>query len=131
MRFDHALQYLGDFGRYQKTVYFTICIMAIPTAWHSLGNTFLSASPDHQCRLDEGQTYNASEAYDEVRRCTIPRLEDGSWDSCMRYANASTSDGGDCDPDELGDAVACDMGWVYDKTFYQKTAVTEVRCKLH
>ena len=125
MQFENALRYLGDFGLYQRVVYFTLCIMSIPTAWHSLGNTFLSASPDHQCRLYEGYTYNASKAHDEMRNCSIPKLEDGSWDSCKMYANASQPYS-ECNVDELGQPVPCEMGWVYDRTVYKETAVSQV-----
>ena len=125
MQFVEALKYLGDFGRYQKVVYFSLCLLAIPCAWHSLGNTFLSASPDHQCRLYDGYAYNTSEAHDGVKDCTIPTLEDGSWDSCRRY-NISTPSDGECSSDELGETIPCDIGWVYDSTFYDRTAVTEV-----
>ena len=125
MQFENALRYLGDFGLYQRVVYFTLCIMSIPTAWHSLGNTFLSASPDHQCRLYEGYTYNASKAHDEVRNCSIPKLEDGNWDSCKMYANASQPYS-ECNVDELGQPVPCEMGWVYDRTVYKETAVSQV-----
>ena len=124
MHFDEALKYLGDFGRYQKVVYFTLCLLAIPCAWHSLGNTFLSASPDHHCSLYDGYTYNTSQ--EALMSCAVPRKDDGSWDSCRRY-NVSIGPGGvECSPDEPREIIPCDMGWVFDSTFYDKTAVTEV-----
>ncbi|XP_071800949.1 organic cation transporter protein-like [Asterias amurensis] len=123
MQFDEALKYLGDFGRYQKVIYFTLCLLAIPCAWHSLGNTFLSASPDHHCSLYDGYTYNTSQ--EALMSCAVPRKDDGSWDSCRRY-NISIGPGGvECSPDEPRETIPCDMGWVFDSTFYDKTAVTE------
>ncbi|XP_033635850.1 organic cation transporter protein-like isoform X2 [Asterias rubens] len=122
MHFDEALKYLGDFGRYQKVVYFTLCLLAIPCAWHSLGNTFLSASPDHHCSLYDGYTYNTSQ--EALMSCAVPRKDDGSWDSCRRY-NISIGPGGvECSPDEPRDTIPCDE-WVYDSTSYTKTAVSE------
>ena len=130
MEFDTALKYLGDFGLYQKVVYFALSLMAIPVAWHSTGNTFLSALPDHQCRLDQGYVYNASEAYDRVRACEIPKLEDGQWDRCNMY-NSSLADGSDngtqeCYPTDEWQSIPCQMGWVYDDTIYKSTVVAEV-----
>ncbi|XP_022095364.1 organic cation transporter protein-like [Acanthaster planci] len=127
MQFDKALKYLGDFGVYQRVVYFSLCLMAVPVAWHSTGNTFLSAKPAHQCRLYQGYVYNASEAYDTVRSCEIPKLKDGQWDSCNMYNTSATHDdnNGECNSTYLWQSIPCQMGWVYDDGIYRSTVVTE------
>ena len=119
MRYDDILRYLGDFGRYQKYMYFTICLLAIPCAWHSLGNTFLSAQPEHYCRTFPGQEY---EEFSPTKNCTIP-YKNQEWEKCERYNRTAPYD--QCD--EEGVVLGCDKGWVYDTTFYESTAVTEVR----
>ena len=127
MQFDDVLKDLGDFGRYQKMVYLSICLLAIPCSWHTLGNTYLSASPRHYCRTTEDQVY---EGFSELKTCSIPRLERGEWDQCNRYSNLSAVFNV-CLSDEvsgLGDkrTVGCDRGWVYDTTYYGSTAVSQV-----
>lgn len=123
MRYDDILKYLGEFGRYQKCMYFTICLLAIPCAWHSLGNTFLSASPEHYCRSYPGQVYE--DGVSPTKNCTIP-FKNGEWSKCERF-NQSAPPYDQCsDPAEESVVVGCDLGWVYDTTFYDSTAVTEV-----
>ncbi|XP_072019016.1 organic cation transporter protein-like [Amphiura filiformis] len=117
MRYNDILKYLGEFGRYQKYVYFTICLLAIPSAWHSLGNTFLSAQPEHYCRSFPGQEY---EKFSPTKNCTIP-FKNKEWSKCEKYNRSEPYD--QC-KDE-GIVLKCDQGWVYDTTFYESTAVTD------
>ncbi|KAH1003435.1 hypothetical protein HUJ04_003451 [Dendroctonus ponderosae] len=45
MGYDDVISMLGDFGRYQKRIYFLLCLPAILCAFHKLGNVFLIAEP--------------------------------------------------------------------------------------
>ena len=150
MEFDDILKDLGEFGRYQKMVYFTVCLLAIPCSWHTLGNTYLSASPKHYCRVpadavnsDDSKTAGSYSEYESVdgsktpkagfeedskfKTCTIPRITTGrgdyEWDPCRRYANLSAG----CSGDEARETMACDQEWVYDTTHYGSTAVSQVK----
>ncbi|XP_060519690.1 organic cation transporter protein-like [Cylas formicarius] len=53
MGFDEVITLLGDFGTYQKRVYFLLCLPAIISAFHKLGNVFLLAEPRYRCRLPD------------------------------------------------------------------------------
>ncbi|XP_072019616.1 organic cation transporter protein-like [Amphiura filiformis] len=117
MRYDDILKNIGEFGRYQKYVCITICLLAIPSAWHSLGNTFLSAQPEHYCRTFPGQEY---EEFSPTKNCTIP-CKNKEWSKCVKYNRSEPFD--QC-KDE-GVVLKCDQGWVYDNTFYESTAVTD------
>ena len=134
MRYDDILTHLGEFGRYQKCLFLAICLLAVPCSWHSLGNTFLSASPEHYCRSYPGQSYEDLSA---VKNCTIPYSRNGGgWSKCERY-NVSVLSSADADQcstlDEADDSVAmpttvaCNHGYVYDTTFYRSSAVSQVR----
>ncbi|XP_066254566.1 organic cation transporter protein-like [Euwallacea similis] len=50
MGFDDVIPVLGDFGKYQKRIYFLLCLPAITSAFHKLGNVFLLAEPQYRCR---------------------------------------------------------------------------------
>ena len=49
--FDDVLKALGQFGRYQKRVYFLLFMPTIFCAMHKLAWVFLGAQVDHRCRL--------------------------------------------------------------------------------
>merc|ERR1719232_1077299 len=55
--FDEVLKHLGEWGPYQKTLYFMLCIPAcLPAAFLAFNQVFLSAEPKHWCSqpgLDE------------------------------------------------------------------------------
>ena len=42
---------LGEFGRYQKLVYFMVCLPAALTAGLTLSSVFTEFSPDHRCAV--------------------------------------------------------------------------------
>jgi len=48
MGFDDVIPILGDFGKYQKRIYFLLCLPAITSAFHKLGNVFLLAEPQYR-----------------------------------------------------------------------------------
>ncbi|XP_077990549.1 organic cation transporter protein-like [Glandiceps talaboti] len=123
MQFDDILKELGEFGRYQKWIYFLICLASIPSAMVNLGNSFLSASDDHYCRVYDNQTYDTSSP---LTNCTIPyTYSDDSWDMCTRYdLNMSGGISRELCYPRTG-TIDCDDGWVYDRSTYENTVVFE------
>ncbi|XP_077977749.1 organic cation transporter protein-like [Glandiceps talaboti] len=119
MKFDEILEYLGSFGKYQKIQLALVCLAAIPCAFYSTANTFLSASSDHYCLTYDNQTYNDVST---LKNCTIPYDNDGSeWSKCNRY-NVTLSPQPDCYSGR-DDTLECDNGWVYDRSTYERTVV--------
>ncbi len=51
--FDDILVHLGNFGRYQRRVYFFLFLPTIFSAMHKLAWVFLGAKVNHRCRLEE------------------------------------------------------------------------------
>ena len=47
--FDDILRELGEFGRYQKILYFSTCLMIIPTALQIFILVFATGSPNFHC----------------------------------------------------------------------------------
>lgn len=51
MGYDDIFPHLGEFGRYQKRIYFLVCLPAFTCAFHKLAGVFLLAKPDTRCLL--------------------------------------------------------------------------------
>ncbi|KAL3284587.1 hypothetical protein HHI36_018744 [Cryptolaemus montrouzieri] len=111
MGYDEVITLLGDFGRYQKRIYFLLCLPAVICAFHKLGNVFLIAEPHQRCALpgeSEDAPYRINKTlfeeyypWDSVNKkfseCEI--IIDNHTENCQRY--------------------------IYDHSVYGYTAVTE------
>lgn len=49
MDFDQILEEIGEFGRYQKTNYFLICLPVMFAAANSLSYVFTAGAPSYRC----------------------------------------------------------------------------------
>jgi hypothetical protein len=61
IHFDDILKEVGEFGPYQRKIYFLLFIPTIFSAMHKLSWVFLGAKVGHRCRLDgepENSTYH-------------------------------------------------------------------------
>ncbi|EDV53886.1 organic cation transporter-like protein [Drosophila erecta] len=119
MGYDEAIVHLGDFGRYQKIIYFLICLTSIPVAFHKLAGVFLLAKPDFRCALpfENGSSYELSPhlwnlSYPQNERCSYYDV-----DYTAEYLNGSI-------PRSSNDTKSCSR-YVYDQSKYLNSAVTE------
>ncbi|XP_041350867.1 organic cation transporter protein-like [Gigantopelta aegis] len=124
MKFDDVFQYIGDFGKYQKFVYFTAVSIAIASAFHALIVVFSVTEPKSRCAIPgvSNDTYaSQGESHERLLDLTIP------WDvnvdgvpersRCKRFDyNVTDSD--------VKRVVDCDA-WVYDKTVFEETVTSE------
>lgn len=84
--YDDILKILGEFGRYQKILFFCICLGALPAAFNNMTIVFLAAVPDHQCSVPSAKRLNLSTS--DYLYLTIPLItKDGErvFDACHRY----------------------------------------------
>lgn len=51
MGYDEVLVPLGDFGKYQRLIFFLLCLTAISCAFHKMSRTFIFAKPNFRCQL--------------------------------------------------------------------------------
>lgn len=125
MGYEDVIILLGDFGRYQRRIYFLLYLTCISCAFNKMGGVFLTAKTDFRCLLPQENRDNASFFLPpEVANLTRPRDDEtGGWSQCERYDvdfidlhNTS---------DALLPTVKCDA-FVYDKTDYDLTVTTEV-----
>lgn len=124
MGYDAVIPYLGEFGRYQKRIYFLLCLPAILCAFHKLAGPFLLATPDHRCQLPfehSNVTYNIST---HIKNLSYPiePLKD-TYSSC-EYLNATYDEEYLNGNVPANKAISCNK-WVYDKSVYLSSTVTE------
>lgn len=130
MAYEDLFTYIGDFGRYQKRIYFLLCLTAIPCGFHKLASVFLMARPEHRCQMP---TEYPNAAYDltanqwrmaypidsiskNYSKCEI--LDADFTDDYFR-ANISATESKYCD------------SFIYDTSTYQSSTVIEwtMACK--
>ncbi|KAJ3635265.1 hypothetical protein MTP99_008185 [Tenebrio molitor] len=112
MGYDDVLPLIGDFGRYQKRIYFLLCLPAILCAFHKLGNVFLVAEPEYRCRLPQ-ELGNAS--YHDLSREELNKSY--PWDPLKKKYSS-------CEMFEENETRQC-KDFVYDESVYGYTAVIE------
>ncbi|ESO88972.1 hypothetical protein LOTGIDRAFT_106739 [Lottia gigantea] len=114
MDFEEIIKALGDFGPYQKRVYFLMCLTSTFTAVQVMATVFTFGVPDHRCSIPgvENDTYNtgsfSSQEYHYnnsiYRECTITEASD----------NTTSTNPNVCHQ------------WVYDKSVFESTIVSDM-----
>ncbi|XP_043653157.1 organic cation transporter protein [Drosophila teissieri] len=119
MGYDDVITHLGEFGPYQKRIYYLLCLPAIVCAFHKLAGVFLLAKPDFRCALpyENGSTYELSPhlwnlSYPQDDRCSYYDV-----DYTAEYLNGSI-------PRSSNETKTCSR-YVYDRSKYLNSAVTE------
>lgn len=129
MGYDDVILKMGEFGRYQRRIYFVLCLPAISCAFHKMGGVFLSAKTDFRCLLPDENPENATfPISSEIASINFPwDNKENNWSRCERYdfgitdlQNVSYTNISLTTP-----TVKCDS-FVYDKSQYILTATTEV-----
>ncbi len=136
MFFDELLHHIGEFGRYQRRVYFLACMMVIPTAWHIAIQVFTAGYTDFWCKIPEWEDVECTKWNFTDTKCEEAKRDIGvpaspgdvpPFKQCRRY-NVS---GVDFNPElnssaVFDDTLKCDAGWVYDTSQYKSTIITDV-----
>ncbi|KAL1517616.1 hypothetical protein ABEB36_001355 [Hypothenemus hampei] len=114
MSYEDVIPLLGDFGRYQKKIYFLLCLPAILCAFHKLGNVFLIAEPNYRCKLP----YEFSNA--------SYKLESSEWEKWFPYNKTSGTFSSSCivNVENSSDTKSCEE-FIYDHDAYGYTSVIE------
>ncbi|XP_026805656.1 organic cation transporter protein [Rhopalosiphum maidis] len=124
MTYDDLLHKIGDFGKYQKRIYFFLCLPAISCALHKLAGVFILAKTDHRCQLP-GELNNASYALPiNIMNMSYPfdyKLDHFS--SCKMYDTNFTETYYSSNI-PANHSINCHR-WIYDRETFQNTAVME------
>ncbi|EDL33556.1 solute carrier family 22 member 21 isoform X1 [Mus musculus] len=128
--YDEVTAFLGEWGTFQRLIFFLLSASIIPNGFTGLSAVFLTAIPEHRCRIPD--TVNLSSAW---RNHSIPmETKDGPEvpQKCRRYRLATIANfselglepGRDVDLEQL-EQENCLDGWEYDKDIFLSTIVTE------
>lgn len=124
MTYDDLLHKIGDFGKYQKRIYFFLCLPAISCALHKLSGVFILAKTDYRCQLP-GEPDNASYALPpNIMNMSYPfdyKLDHFS--SCKMY-DTNFTEAYYSSNTTANQSINCHR-WIYDKGSNQNTAVME------
>uniref|UniRef100_A0ABD2WW67 Major facilitator superfamily (MFS) profile domain-containing protein n=1 Tax=Trichogramma kaykai TaxID=54128 RepID=A0ABD2WW67_9HYME len=89
--FDEVLLHVGEKGRYQNIMYYLLCIPAtLPAAFLVFSQVFVSATPDHWCRIPELHKLRGILSLEDRKALSLPYSEkklDGrlEYDKCTMY----------------------------------------------
>ncbi|CAO2643090.1 Solute carrier family 22 member 5 [Lemmus lemmus] len=128
--YDQVTAFLGDWGPFQRLIFFLLSASIIPNGFNGMSVVFLAGSPEHRCLVPD--TVNLSSAW---RNHSIPlETKDGRQvpQSCRRYRLATIANfsalglepGLDVDLGQL-EQESCLDGWEYSKDVFLSTIVTE------
>ncbi|XP_019497766.1 PREDICTED: solute carrier family 22 member 4 [Hipposideros armiger] len=128
--YDEAIAFLGEWGPFQRLIFFLLSLSIIPNGFNGMSVVFLAGTPEHRCRVPD--TANLSSAW---RNHSVPlRLQDGREvpHSCRRYRLEAISNfsalglepGRDVDLEQL-EQESCLDGWEFSQDVYLSTIVTE------
>jgi len=136
--FDEVLPHIGEIGTYQITLYLLLCIPAcLPAAFLAFSQVFLSAEPAHWCAQPELDELDPPLNISQRLRLVSPGNGDvgtnHGYDPCLMYNVTSWSqlyqENGESwplQPNKDWDLVPCAHGWIFDKSEYENTLVTEL-----
>lgn len=120
MAFTDLLDALGGVGRFQLVYTGLLLLPCSLLACHNFLQNFTAAVPRHHCRGPA----NSSEAW---LRATVPRDRLGAPEPCRRFTEPQWAL---LSPNASAPGAAtesCRDGWVYDRSVFPATIVTEVR----
>ncbi|XP_058789832.1 organic cation transporter 1-like [Phymastichus coffea] len=88
--FDEVLVHVGEKGRYQNIMYYLLCIPAtLPAAFLAFSQVFVSASPEHWCRIPELDNLTGILGLEDRKALSLPyrNKSDGKreYSKCLMY----------------------------------------------
>lgn len=124
MAYEDLFTYIGDFGRYQKRIYFLLCLTAIPCGLHKLAGVFLMARPDYRCQIPTELSNASYGLSDDTLRMTYPIDSlTGNYSKCERL-DANFSEEYFKANVPATRTVACDS-FIYDDSKFKSSAVID------
>ena len=88
VNFDSVLDQIGNFGRYQKILYYSVCLPIIFTTCLGLSVVFSAAIPKQRCFVPSCDNPELPEYLDAFNhsfaKFSIP-FKDGEWSKCQEF----------------------------------------------
>ncbi|XP_060077972.1 organic cation transporter protein-like [Ylistrum balloti] len=118
MQFDAILKLVGEFGPYQRRIYFLLCLPVLCIAMYDILSAYLMYTPIHRCAPLIAQ--NGSTTYDVDPRNYQNSSRELQYGECLIKAYGNKSHGEESNTT----AYACSV-WKYDQTVFTSTFVSE------
>ncbi|KAJ7316503.1 hypothetical protein JRQ81_002665 [Phrynocephalus forsythii] len=129
--YDDLVAFLGEWGPFQRLVFFLLSASIIPNGFNGMSAVFLAGIPEHRCRVPAGANLSAA-----WRNAAIPlEVRDGrppAPSRCRRYrlaamlnfSAARLEPGRDVDLGQV-EQEPCRDGWEYSRQPFRATIVSE------
>ncbi|XP_054245000.1 solute carrier family 22 member 4 isoform X2 [Indicator indicator] len=128
--YDAATAFLGEWGRFQRLVFFLLSASIIPNGFNGMSAVFLAGTPEHHCAVPPEANLSA-----EWLNASIPLETQGGQAApshCRRYRLAALRNfsalglrpGSDVELSSL-EQEPCLDGWEYSRDVYHSTIVTQ------
>ncbi|XP_058022038.1 solute carrier family 22 member 4 isoform X2 [Ahaetulla prasina] len=128
--YDEIIAFLGEWGPYQRLIFFLLSASIIPNGFNGMSAVFLAGTPEHRCRVPASANLSA-----EWLNASIPLEErDGrqvrsqcsrySLDALINFSAWNLVPGRDVNLSQVKQEKCLD-GWEYSREVYLSTIVTE------
>ncbi|XP_060068370.1 organic cation transporter protein-like [Ylistrum balloti] len=122
-KFEEVLSIIGEFGPYQKRIFFLICIPFIFSAFHMVISVFLLGIPDHRCAIP-GYPNDTYAIQSPSHQALINRHVPPSTDETLDYVKCDLYDRSYDGDDNSTNMRTC-SAWVYDESIYINTFTSQ------
>ncbi|KAF5925990.1 hypothetical protein HPG69_016026 [Diceros bicornis minor] len=123
MAFNDLLKQVGGVGRFQKIQVTLVVLPLLLMASQNTLQNFTAAIPTHHCRPPA----DANLSKDRELEAWLPQDRQGRPESCLRFTSPQqgppSSNG--TGANSTGATEPCTDGWIYDKSTFPSTIVTE------
>uniref|UniRef100_A0A8C7ZNC8 Solute carrier family 22 member 21 n=2 Tax=Oryzias sinensis TaxID=183150 RepID=A0A8C7ZNC8_9TELE len=126
--FEESTAFLGEWGRFQKQVFFALCLSTVPNGLIVMSIVFLADTPPHHCLVPAHLNLTAAWRNASIpleggartpSRCSRYRLED-----LLSFSERDLLPGVDVNLSTVP-TEGCLDGWEYDHSVYKSTIISE------
>ncbi|XP_072371950.1 organic cation/carnitine transporter 2-like [Scyliorhinus torazame] len=121
---DELTAFLGEWGPFQKTIFFSLSILIIPNGYTSLSMVFVADTPQHHCRLSNSTTISPGGWSPFNLSLRLP-VEERNGERVASQCTQFKPRAGERFNDTAGETEPCTDGWVYSTDRYISTIVSE------
>uniref|UniRef100_A0A8C6VST3 Major facilitator superfamily (MFS) profile domain-containing protein n=1 Tax=Naja naja TaxID=35670 RepID=A0A8C6VST3_NAJNA len=125
MGFTEVLEHVGSMGRFQIVYVTLVSIPVLMMACHMILQNFTAGTPDHHCAPSrDAVPRNWSSEDEALLRVSLPMDENQKLAECHRQKQWWRSNG-TAENETQMETEPCRDGWVYNRSTFQETIVTE------